>query len=124
MIRVNGREVYNNMFQDSVYVGNCYNAVTIGASSRQQVVEVFMKLPFSVRFEAELSHGEHSAFSPTAGFTAGGVLTALGIVSLVVLAILGIVNRRRFRALGAAGVLAYCGAAVMLNNSARGKLFC
>ena len=58
-----------------------------------------MKLPFSVRFEAELSHGEHSAFSPTAGFTAGGVLTALGIVSLVVLAILGIVNRRRFRAL-------------------------
>ena len=88
MIRVNGREVYNNMFQDSAYVGNCYNAVTIGASSRQQVVEVFMKLPFSVRFEAELSHGEHSAFSPTAGFTAGGVLTALGIVSLVVLAIL------------------------------------
>ncbi len=75
-----------------------------------------MKLPFSVRFEAELSHGEHSAFSPTAGFTAGGVLTALGIVSLVVLAILGIVNRRRFRALGAAGVLAYCGAAVMLYN--------
>ena len=52
MIRVNGREVYNNMFQDSVYVGNCYNAVTIGASSRQQVVEVFMKLPFSVRFES------------------------------------------------------------------------
>ncbi|MBR0337989.1 MAG: hypothetical protein IIX22_06210, partial [Ruminococcus sp.] len=116
MIRVNGREVYNNMFQDSAYVGNCYNAVTIGASSRQQVVEVFMKLPFSVRFEAELSHGEHSAFSPTAGFFAGGVLTVLGIVSLVVLAILGIVNRRRFRALGAAGVLAYCGAAVMIYN--------
>ena len=116
MIRVNGREVYNNMFQDSAYVGNCYNAVTIGASSRQQVVEVFMKLPFSVRFEAELSHGEHSAFSPTAGFFAGGVLTVLGIVSLAVLAILGIVNRRCFRALGAAGVLAYCGAAVMIYN--------
>ena len=44
-IRINGRDVYHNQFDDAQYVGNCYNAVTIEASSRDRVVEVFYGCP-------------------------------------------------------------------------------
>lgn len=115
-IRVNGREVYNNQFDDASFVGNCYNAVTIEASSRERVVEVFMRLPFAVRFEAELHNGASAAFSPTAGFITGALLTLFAFAAFCAGAVRSLIRRKKSRVLSVGAAVLYCGAAVVLYN--------
>ena len=83
IIRINGKEVYNNQFDNAAYVGNCYNAITIEPSTHERQLEVFMKLPFSVKFEAYLNNGAASAFSPNNGFIAGCVIAGIGFFLLL-----------------------------------------
>lgn len=114
-IRVNGKEVYNNQFDQEGYVGNCYNAITLEPSTHERQIEVFLKLPFSVRFETFLNSGQASPFVISGGFVAGAVLAGFGLAALLVLAILSAVRRRAFRSLIAASIAAYAGVAVMLH---------
>ena len=110
-IRVNGREVYNNHFDSAGYVGNCYNAIWLEPSTHDREVEVFMKLPLSVRMEAYLTEG-NPAFQFNSGLLLGGVLLAAGIAALLVLAVISIVRRKIRRSLLVAGIVAYAGVAV------------
>lgn len=114
-IRVNGKDVYNNQFDKEDYVGNCYNAITLEPSTHERQIEVFMKLPFSVRFEAYLSNGQASALSVNAGFIVGAVIAGIGFLALLVLAILSAVRRRVLRSLAVAGIVTYVGVALMLH---------
>ena len=111
-IRVNGREVYNNHFDSAGYVGNCYNAIWLEPSTHDREVEVFMKLPLSVRMEAYLTDGS-PAFQMNSGLLLGGVLFAAGIAALLVLAVLSAVRHKMRRSLLVAGIIAYAGVAVI-----------
>lgn len=111
-IRVNGREVYNNHFDSAGYVGNCYNAIWLEPSTHDREVEVFMKLPLSVRMEAYLTDGS-PAFQVNSGLLLGGVLFAAGIAALLVLAVLSAVRHKMHFSLLAAGIIAYAGVAVI-----------
>ena len=110
-IRVNGREVYNNHFDSADYVGNCYNAIWLEPSTHDCEVEVFMKLPLSVRMEAYLTDG-NPAFQMNSALLIGGVLFAVGIAALLFFAVLSIVRHKARRSLLVAGIIAYAGVAV------------
>ncbi len=114
-IKLNGREIYNNQFDAAEFVGNCYNAVRLEPSTHERVIEVFMKLPFSVRFETTLGEGGNPAFSPSAGFILGLILMGIGLLALVVFAILSAVKKRFFRSIAVAGIIAYVGFAIALH---------
>ncbi len=110
-IRVNGRVVYNNYFDSAGYVGNCYNAIWLEPSTHDREVEVFMKLPLSVRMEAYLSDGD-PAFQMNTGLMLGGALFAVGVVALLVLLIISIARHKLRRSLLVACIVAYSGIAV------------
>lgn len=114
-IRLNGKEIYNNHFDRDSYVGNCYNAVEIPASTHEQQLEVFMRLPLSVRFEAYLDEGGDPAFAPNFAFWFGCGMTVVGVLALLVFAVMSIVRRRRLRTLMVAGIFALSGLAIVIH---------
>ena len=114
-IRVNGKEVYNNQFDKEEYVGNCYNAITLEPSTHDRQIEVFMKLPFSVRFEAFMNDGAALSFAVNTGFVIGGILAGIGLLALLVFGIMSAVRRRMLHSLAVAGIVAYAGFALMLH---------
>ncbi|MBR1482932.1 MAG: HD domain-containing protein [Ruminococcus sp.] len=113
-IRVNGKEVYNNHFDSADYVGNCYNAIWLEPSTHDRELEVFMKLPYSVRFETYLTDG-NPAFQPNAGMVIGLGLFAAGFAALLTLTVLSIVKRKPRRSLVVAGIVTYTGVAVTMH---------
>ena len=114
-IRVNGKDVYDNQFEDGEYVGNCYNAFYLEPSTHEQQIDVFMKIPFSVRFEAYLKEGGDPAYSFQLGFWFGAGLLLAGLIAAAVFAIMSIVKRRFHRSLIIAGLAAYIGFAVAVH---------
>lgn len=115
-ICVNGREVYNNQFEKADYVGNCYNAITLDPSTHDRQIEVYMKLPLSVRFQAYLNGGGNAAFTPDGSFYLGIALTAAGLLGALAFAVVSLTQKRFFRSLLTAGVAAYVGAALVLHR--------
>ena len=83
-IKLNGREVYNNQFETAEFTGNSYNAIVLNSSEREQTVEVFMKLPLSVKFEASFSNNANPKFNISFGFVLGCIVALLGIISLII----------------------------------------
>ncbi len=116
IITVNGKEIYNNQYDTADYVGNCYNAVRLEASEREQEVEVFLKLPLSVRFESYFSNSENTAFSLTLNLILGIILLVLGIAALIVFAVLSLKRRKIYRSVTTAFLFAYTGIALMMLN--------
>ncbi len=116
MIKINGRIVYDNQYKTARYVGNCYNSVELPSSTSEQVVEVFMKLPFSVRFEAKLSNGKSSAFAPWLGFWLGALITLTGIAGAVVFCVVSIRKKKLLRSLTLAALTAFIGAVIAVQN--------
>lgn len=114
-IRLNGKEVYNNHFDTEEITGNCYNALLIPQSTHEQHIEVFMKLPYSVRFEAYLNSEGDPAFAPSFAFWFGCGVAAAGVLALLVFAVLSAVRRKVYRSLKAAGVFAYAGLMTVLH---------
>ncbi len=114
-IRLNGKEVYNNQFQKEEFVGNCYNAFYLEPSTHEQQIDVFMKLPFSVRFEASLSESSNPEYNFTLAIYFGAGILALGLLAAVVFAVMSIVRRRFFRSLFVALIAAYIGFAVVMH---------
>ena len=114
-IRINGKEVYNNRFDSTEYVGNCYNAITLEPSTHERQVEVFMKLPFSVRFETYLNDGEATAVTLNQGFIIGAVLAGLGLIAVIAFGAASMVRRRFYRSLFTGLIAAFVGVAVMLH---------
>ncbi len=115
MIYVNGFEVYNNRYSGdnaAEYVGNCYNALTLEGNGHAAQVEVFMRLPFSVRFEPTIEAG-------TAGWSAGitfnavvaAIIALAGLLGAAISLVAGAIKRRigRFPVLFLS--VFYCGAA-------------
>lgn len=115
-ISVNGKEVYNNQFDSAQYVGNCYNAIRLEASEREQEVEIFMKVPLSVRFEASYSDSENTAFVINPALIAGIALLFLGFCALIFFAFLSLKNHMRYRSLLASLLMMYTGIAVSIGN--------
>lgn len=111
-IKINGREVYNNQYETAEFTGNCYNAVTLDSSEREQVVEVFMKLPLSVRFEAFFSNSSNPAFSFSLGFFVGVFIAVLGLVSLAVFVFFSFKRKEKFNTIAFALLLVYTGLSV------------
>ncbi len=113
MIKVNGREVYNNQYKSAEYVGNCYNAVVLDGTSREQVVEIFMKLPFSVRFNAAMTKQENPAVAFSLRFFIGAIFVLLGLSASVFFAIYSIRKKKLFRTLALALFFMFVGIIVM-----------
>lgn len=116
MIKVNGKIVYDNQYKTADYVANNYNAVELEGSSREQVVEVFMKLPFSVRFESFVSKGGVSAFSFSLRFFAGLAVFLTGIAVIIFFAVMSVKKKKMLYSLAVGGLIAYSGIAVMLGQ--------
>ena len=113
-IRLNGKDIYDNQFKTEEYVGNCYNAIYLEPSTHDQQIDVFMKLPFSVRFEAYLKSGGDPAFDFPLGFYFGAGLLAAGLIAMAVFGVLSIVKRRFYRSILISGLGAYIGLAVVM----------
>lgn len=116
MVKVNGKVVYDNQYETAEYVANCYNALELEGSALDQVVEVFMKLPFSVRFEATLSGGGASAFSFSARFFAGLAVFLSGIAALIYAIVLSRKKKKRLYLLAIGVLTAYTGFAVIIGQ--------
>lgn len=114
-IRLNGKDIYDNQFESEEYVGNCYNALYLEPSTHEQQLEIFVKLPFSVRFETILTDGSDPAFNFPLGFYFGCGILLTGLLAAAVFGILSIVRRRLFRSLFVAGLAAYIGFAVIMH---------
>lgn len=113
-ILVNGREVYNNRYGEADFVGNCYNAITLQATERDQVVEVYMTLPFSVRFEPYVEVGvSNSAFKLKPALVIGAAMTLLGLIAAVVFFIIGKKKDEKLWAPHTSLVVACAGAAIL-----------
>lgn len=115
-IRVNGRDIYNNQFEAEDYVGNCYNAITLEPSTHDRQIEVFMKLPFSVRFEAYLKESGNASFTPNRSFYFGCILAGIGILAILAFCMLSLIRKRFFRSLLTSIIAAYTGAAIILHS--------
>ncbi len=116
MVKLNGRIVYDNQYKTADYVANSYNSIELKGSSREQVVEVFMKLPFSVRFEAFVSKGGANAFSFSLRFFAGAAVLLAGIAVILVSAFLSIRKKKLLYSAAIGSLITYIGAAVMLGQ--------
>ena len=114
-IRLNGKVIYDNQFDNAEYVGNCYNALYLEPSTHEQQMEIFMKLPFSVRIETRLKDGTDPSFDFPLGFYFGAGLLAVGLLVMLAFAVISIVRRRFFRSMLIAGLAAYIGLAVILH---------
>ena len=114
-IRLNGKDIYDNQFKTEEYVGNCYNAIYLEPSTHDQQIDVFMKLPFSVRFEAYLKSGGDPAFDFSLGFYFGAGLLAAGLIAMAVFGVLSIVKRRFYRSILISGLGAYIGLAIVMH---------
>lgn len=114
-IRMNGKIIYDNQFENEEYVGNCYNAIYLEPSTHEQQIEVFMKLPFSVRVETFLKEGTDTAFNFMPGFFFGAGLLAAGLLAILVFAVISIVRRRFFRSIIVSFLAAYIGFAVVMH---------
>ncbi len=114
-IRVNSKEIYNNQFDKEEYVGNCYNAITLEPSTHERQIEVFMKLPFSARFETYMDNGAASPMTVNRGFVLGCIIAGIGITALLVFGVMSLVRRRLFQSLAVAAVVACTGAALALH---------
>lgn len=115
-IKLNGKLVYDNQFDKESYVGNCYNALVIPKSTHEQTIEVFLKLPFSVRFEAHLTDNADPAFAPSYVFILGCVIAAAGLISVIVFAVMSLIKRRLFRSVAVGAVVFFAGVVLALNS--------
>lgn len=115
-IKLNGKLVYDNQFDKESYVGNCYNALVIPKSTHEQTIEVFLKLPFSVRFEAHLSDNADPAFAPSYVFILGCIIAAAGLISIIVFAVMSLIKRRLFRSVAVGAVVFFAGVVLALNS--------
>ena len=113
-IKLNGKEIYNNRF-DEAYVGNCYNAVKLEPSTHEQQIEVFIKLPLSVRFEAYTNTNSNPAFEWSFGLVFSAAMFALGILGILLLAVLSAIRRKIHRSIAGAAIFSCTGLAVFLN---------
>ena len=114
-IRLNGRDIYNNQFEGEEYVGNCYNAIYLEPSTHDQQIDVFMKLPFFVRFEVYTREGGDPAFNLLPGFCFGAGLMLVGLLTMAAFGVISLIKRRFCRSVITAGLAAYIGFAVMMH---------
>ena len=114
-IRLNGKDIYDNQFENEEYVGNCYNAIYLEPSTHEQQIDVFLKLPFSVRFEAYLKDSGDPAYDFPLGFYFGAGLLLIGLIAMAVFGVMSITKRRLFRSIITAGLAAYIGFAVIMH---------
>lgn len=116
MVKVNGKIVYDNQYKTADYVANSYNAIELEGTSREQMVEVFMKLPLSVRFEVFVSKGSAGAFSFSLRFFAGLAVLLFGMVAFVLSVIFSARKKKLLYSMAIGGLIAYTGAAIMLGQ--------
>ncbi|MBQ7699142.1 MAG: HD domain-containing protein [Clostridia bacterium] len=109
-----GTEIYNNRYGEAEYVGNSYNAVTLRGTGKEQVVEVYLKLPFSVVFDTYYTGSAHPSYTISAGTAIGAVLCAASVLSLFVPLIMSIIKKRFLYSVSVVFLLALTGAALFV----------
>ena len=115
MIYVNGFEVYNNRYSGdnaAEYVGNCYNTFVLEGNGRAAQVEVFMRLPFSVRFEPTIVTGTSDRpFEITFDAVVAAIIALTGLLGAAISLIAGAIKRRIGRDPLLFLLIFYCGVA-------------
>ncbi len=115
-IKLNGKLIYDNRFDKESYVGNCYNSFVVRKSTHEQTIEVFLKLPFSVRFEAYITENADPAFAPSFVFRLGCGVAAAGLIAILVFAVMSLIKRRLFRSVAVGAAVFFSGAVLALNS--------
>lgn len=83
-ISINGEVAYNNHYDESEYVGNAYNAVTIPKGNGMVLVEISAELPFSAAIETNIQNSiKNPALDINTSFIFSVVLLAIGLVLLI-----------------------------------------
>lgn len=112
-ICIDGEEVYNNHYEEDAYVGNCYNAVVLPASSRAQTVNVTATLPFSAKVQTYLNeNAKNPGIDIGTGSVLGGMIVLSGMVLLVISLILLLKKKGAGRLLLLSLSVIVCGVAV------------
>lgn len=94
-ILLNGKEVYNNHYSESEYVGNEYNAVVIPESNSQTLAEISFGLPFSANISAKIINGgDNSAFRLNTAVILSAAVILLGIVLLIIAAVISLAKKQ------------------------------
>ena len=114
-IRLNGKDVYDNQFESEDYVGNCYNSFYLETSTHDQQMDIFIKLPFSVRFEVFLRDAGDPAYSFLLGFYFGAGLFSAGVLTALIFLIMSIIKKRFYRTVITASLAAYIGFAIIMH---------
>lgn len=109
-----GYEIYNNRYETSEYTGNCYNAVTLTGTGKEQVVEVYLKLPFSVVFDTYFTDTAHPQYYIEPSAVIGAALCVLSLLSFLVLIVLSVLKKRALYSLSVVFLLAQTGAVLFL----------
>ncbi len=108
-VTINQREVYNNWYGQTDYVGNNYNAITIPPSVTDPTIRISLRLPYAATLQISMGQGPAEAVRQVGAWSwlALGV-TGLGLVLLVVN--FALLFTRRRNALGfmlALGIITY-----------------
>ena len=111
-VSLDGKEIYNNQFDQAEYVGNRYNAIVLPADTRETKVEVIMALPLSVQFDTHFSDTDNPAFEMNTGLYIGAFFFLVGILSLIAFIILSIIRKQYVRTMMTSLSLAYMGIAI------------
>lgn len=121
-ISVNGETVYNNHYDESEYVGNVYNAVTLPASNGKTAIEISIRLPFSAEIETYITKGtNNTAFCIGGGLVFSGILLLLGIASFFVAVVLHFLKKKSASIFAVSGLITAYGAAVAVSAVSRGS---
>ncbi len=119
-VTVNQREVYNNWYGQTDYVGNNYNAVTIPPSVTDPIIRISLRLPYSADLQISMGQGAAEAVGQ-AGVWPWLALGVMGLGALLFLTNTVLLFTRRRNALGfmlALGIISY-GVAACLSQVAK-----
>lgn len=113
-IIVNGQEVYNNHYGTEKYVANSYNCIALNKATRSQKVEVYMAVPFSLTFNAQLDNAADSSFNFTPSFFAGAAVAAVGLIMLLISLVFSVKNKHLSKLIFVAAFDVFSGANIIL----------
>lgn len=119
-ITVDGEEIYNNHYTEASYVGGSSNIVNIEPSGDEQVIDVYLYVPFAATVSGSLSTPESTMglmnFRDYSGIVFGTAITLVGLLLLLISIFLSLRNKHLEKLLLLGVTIACCGGTLIVNE--------